>query len=108
MCERDHHFLLSEWTFAQLKKFLTKLRKPVMINILTSHFVIEMRSSEEVAEALCDPDTDLDSNSGCEDHFLIKSNNKVQNVIDRLRGSVKANLPSVIVYTTNGRYVFYF
>lgn len=99
VCQKRHKFTLSECTFVTLKKFLSKLKKSLLVNILSNHFLIELKTSKEIVESVHVNDGD---NEKIEPS---KPSSRIKQVLHRLRGSVTANLPSIKVYTTNGLYV---
>jgi hypothetical protein len=103
MYQHQHKYLLSDWTFAQLKRFLLKSNKPVLINLFTRYLIVELRSSQDFVEKHSESAFDQGPGSSeSEDEDDAEEYKEAKTVIGRLRGSVQANIPSVITYTTNG------
>jgi hypothetical protein len=100
VCQKQHKFILSEWTFGQLVKFLSKLRGTAIIYILTSHFQIELKDTKEILE-----DSINNTEEFVQDTFDSEPNNDVNEDLERVLGSVRANIPSIKLFTTNGQYV---
>lgn len=119
LINQNYEFTVSEFTFVQLRRFLSKSSQPTLVNLFTDHFTIRMRESAELIESLDwesmldqDDNSESSGNSEDEEEKLELTNGKpdkdkassyAQNVIDELRSNVKANLPALSVFTTGNK-----
>ncbi|CAG7836542.1 unnamed protein product [Allacma fusca] len=102
--ELDFEFTVNPWVFESLQKFVEESKLPVMANLLTNRFniIVQPDDADPVAELTVEKEeVKENTQESAEDEELVQ--NEIHTVIDDLRSSLLPNLPSVLVYTTNGR-----
>lgn len=101
LLHRKFDFTLSELALCHLRHFLSKSTQPILIQLFTKRFRITTRESKEVIESYdWDNLNSESSGSSEEEDEVYKCKRHVKRVIERLRRSSTANLPSISVYTT--------
>lgn len=96
----EYKFRISPALLNQLCQFLQESKSSVFPNLFTQKFSINVVA--ETAEPLEKADAPKEAGQTADDDDEL-SQSEIHTVIHQLRGSRVANLPSVLVYTTNGK-----